>query len=309
MAKDRCLQLLLIQVVRAVIENTLPSMTLMTKLHTFLGQFDVLHELHPIHAVEALGDWVPRLLEGITASSILVIQHPPLMLTSSTSSLTYMDSVLDIIATPTPPVCTIPPSPAQATPEPPEPRFTVDRVTGYFIDADVDLFYWVVWEHESVPKPEVYKNLYHLTVFKKFERGIRPRSRSNKSGAYESFSSRRREYKRYITLRNLERDRLVGQPEEYDTPSDSDQVMPAPPLQMVEPTTQQMFSSSPLRNVSSNNSLSWTDLMVNLEDDCDMASTLDMEGTFGQAGPSDLGKRRKGGARTASSWDDFATKQ
>jgi hypothetical protein len=307
MAKERCLQLLLVQVVRAVIENTLPSMTLMCKLHTFLGQLDSLHELHPVHAVEALGDWIPRLLEGITANSILVIQHPSLMLTSSTEqSNLHMDSVLDVIAmvpcTPIPPVCINPPSSDQATPEP---RFTVDKVMGYFTE-DENLYYWVLWEHESVEKPEVYKNLHHLTVFQKFERKLKPRSR-NKGDA--SFSDRKEEYKRYLVLRDVERDRLTGQPEEYDTASDNDQVMVAPPRQTFSSPTQQMFASSPLRNLSSNNSLSWTDLLVNLEDDRDMSSTLDLEGTFGQAGPSDLGKRRRGGARTANSWDDFATQQ
>jgi hypothetical protein len=307
MAKERCLQLLLVQVVRAVIENTLPSMTLMCKLHTFLGQLDSLHELHPVHAVEALGDWIPRLLEGITSNSILVIQHPSHMLTSSTEqSNLHMDSVLDAIATvpctPIPPVCINPPSSDQATPEP---RFKVDKVMGYFTDGE-DLYYWVVWEHESEQKPEVYKNLHHLKVFKRFEKTLRPRSRT-KSGTL--FFERKEEYHRYIVLRNLERYRLSTQPEEYDTASDNDLVMVAPPRQTVSSPTQQLFASSPLRSWSSNNSLSWTDLLVNLEDDRDMSSTLDLEGTFGQAGPSDLGKRRRGGARTAKSWDDFATQQ
>jgi hypothetical protein len=303
MAKERCLQLLLVQVVRSVIDNTMPNMTIMCRLHTFLSQLDALQELHPIHAVEALGDWVPRFLEGISSNSLLIVHPPSLMLTSTQQSNHHMDSMLDAIATvpctPVQPVCPNPPSSIQVTPEP---RFKVDKVLGYFIEDDV-LYYWVLWENEVKEKPEVYKNLHHLTVFRTFERRIQPRSRT-KTG--ESFHDRKVAYKRYLIFRDAERDKLK---EEYDTSSDNDQVITAPPQQMFSSPTQQLFASSPLGNFSSDNSLSWGDLLVDSEDDRYMSSNMDLGGSFGQAGPSDLGKRRRGGARTANSWDDFATQQ
>ena len=65
MTKERCFQTLLNQIVRAIVDGNLPPMTEVLKLHMFLNQLDVLEVRHPVHALEALGDWVPRLLEGI----------------------------------------------------------------------------------------------------------------------------------------------------------------------------------------------------------------------------------------------------
>jgi hypothetical protein len=223
-----------------------------------------------------------------------------------------MDSVLDIIATvpctPTPPVCIDPPSQPSQTRVTPEPRFKVDQILDFFIEDDV-LYYWVLWEGENKPKPEVYENLHHLTVFHAFERRIRPRPNSTKRTATNvTFQERKERYKRYLIFRDGERSKLK---EEYDTSSDEDrdQVITAPLQQLFDSPPQQLFEASPLGNFSSDDSLSWGDLLVNLEDERYMSSSMDLTGSFGQAGPSHLGERRRGGARTASSWDDFATKQ
>ena len=125
MTKERCFQTLLNQIVRAVVDGNLPPMTEVVKLHTFLNQLDVLEIHHHVHALEALGDSVPRLLEGISASALIDIKHPPLMLQASTQQSTpYMDLVVDAMAT----------VPRRLSAPNPEPRFTVCEVFSHKIE-------------------------------------------------------------------------------------------------------------------------------------------------------------------------------
>jgi hypothetical protein len=153
-------------------------------------------------------------------------------------------------------------------------------------------------------------------VFHAYERRIKPRpisvKRLAKSVIYQDIKAN---YKQYLLFRDEERSRLT---EEFDTSSDEedDQVIAAPPQQLFSSPPQQLlgsppqqlFKASPLGYFSSDDSLSWGDLLVEKEDDLFMSSSMDLGGNFGQAGPSHLGELRREGARTATSWDDFATK-
>ena len=142
MTKERCFETLLNQIVRAIVDGNLPPMTEVVKLHTFLNQLSVLEARHPAHAIEALGDWVPRLLEGITSSALVTIKHPPLMLQASTQQSTiYMDLVVDAMAT-------NPSTNPRLTALPPVPRFTLCEGYGHQILGG-KLTYWVRWKGKN----------------------------------------------------------------------------------------------------------------------------------------------------------------
>ncbi len=212
MTKEQCFQSLLKQMVRAHVDGNLPAMTVVYKLHTFLTQLDAMESCNPVFALEALGDWVPRLLQGIADSSLITINHPPVMLQSSTQQSTpYMDLVVDAMAT----------VPHRLSAPNPEPRFTVCEVFSHKIE-DGELTYWVKWEGNDFYESEVYKNLYHLTVFKEYEDRIRPvvptstRVRSAKSKAILD------KYEHYILLRNEAVRQLI---EEFDTDEEDNQVI------------------------------------------------------------------------------------
>jgi hypothetical protein len=264
MTKEQCFQTLLNQMVRAVVDGNLPAMTVVVKFHTFLSQLDALETCNPAYALEALGDWVPRLLKGIADSSLVIITHPPVMLQSSTQQSTlYMDLVVDAIAT----------VPCRLSASNSEPRFTVVEVFNHKIE-DGNLAYWVRWEGNDFYELEVYKNLYHLTVFKDYEDKIKP-----PSGRVRGVKSRATldNYNQYITLR----DKAVSQlTEEFDTDEDDDQVIALQPAQF----------PSPMEQFASDDSMSWGDLLVAEDDSIFMPSNLDLGGSFGAAGPSQQGE-------------------
>jgi hypothetical protein len=265
MTKEQCFQSLLKQMVRAVVDGNLPAMTEVVKFHTFLTQLDALETCNPAYALEALGDWVPRLLQGIADSSLITINHPPVMLQSSTQQSTpFMDLVVDAIAT----------VPCQLSASNPEPRFTMVEVFNHDIDEHGNLAYWVRWQGNDFYELEVYKNIYHLTVFKEYEDKIKPangRVRGVKSRA--TLDS----YHQYITLRDKAVSLLT---EEFDTDEDDDQVIALQPTQF----------PSPMEQFTSDDSMSWGDLLVAEDDDMFMPSNLDLGGSFGAAGPSHQGE-------------------
>jgi hypothetical protein len=260
MTKEHCLQQLLSQFVRSSLDGNLPAVTTVATFHTFLSQLDALESSNPVYALEALGDWVPRILQGIADSTLITIVHPPVMLPTSQQSTTFMDLVEDAIAT----------VPCQLTPSNPEPRFTVVEVFSHIIDEDGFLAYWVRWEGNAFYELEQYKNLHHLTVFMEYEAKLKPpgRARSAKSRAVlDSF-------KQYTALRDKEVSMLT---EEFDTDEDDDQVIIVHPTQF----------PSPFEQFTSDDSMSWGDLL--LDDDMYMPSSLDLGGSFGAEGPSQQG--------------------
>jgi hypothetical protein len=250
--------------VRSVVDGNIPAMAEVVKLHTFLSQLDALETCSPTYALEALGDWVPRLLKGIADSSLVIITHPPVMLQSSTQQSTfYMDLVGDAIAT----------VPCRHSASTSDPRFTVVEVFNHKIE-DGNLAYWVRWEGNDFYELEVYKNLYHLTIFKDYEEKIKP-----SSGRVRGVKSKVAldNYNQYITLRDKAVSLLV---EEFDTDEDDDQVIALQPAQ---------FPSS-LEQFASDDSMSWGDLLVAEDDSFYMPSNLDLGGSFGEAGPSHQGE-------------------
>ena len=269
MTKEQCFQSLLKQMVRAVVDGNLPAMTVVFKLHTFLSQLDAMETCNPVFALEALGDWVPRLLQGIADSTLITINHPPVMLQASTQQSTiYMDLVVDAIAT-------NPSSNPRPTAPAPEPRFTLCEVFGHKIVAG-KLTYWVRWEGNNFYEEEVYENIHHLNVLKEYERSIVPailsgnRCRSSKQKA--ALDS----YEHYLRLRDEAISQLT---EEFDTDDEGEG-------DQVAAVQQDMHNFSPLEHVASDESMSWGDLLVADEDGSFMPSNLDLGGSFGAAGPS-----------------------
>jgi len=257
MAREQCFQQLLNQIVRSVVDGNIPAMAEVVKLHTFLSQLDALETCSPAYALDALGDWVPRLLKGIANSSLVIITHPPVMLQSSTQQSTfYMDLVVDAIAT----------VPCRLSASNPEPRFTVVEVFNHDIENG-DLAYWVRWEGNDFYELEVYKNLYHLTVFKDYEDSIKPangRVRGVKARATLD------NYNQYIILRDKAVSLLT---EEFDTDEDDDQVIALQPAQF----------PSPMEQFTSDDSMFWGDLLEADDDGMFMPSNLDLGGSFGAA--------------------------
>jgi hypothetical protein len=262
------LETLLTQIVRSIVDGNIPPMTEVLKFHTFLNNLGVFEARHPVHAIEALKDWVPRLLDGIATSSLITIQHPPLMLQASTQQSTiYMDSVLDAMATIPQPSS----NPRCPTALIPEPRFTVCEVFGHKIEGG-KLSYWVRWEGNDFYETEVYKNLHHLTIFKQYEDSIVPivptgtRVRSAKQKA--TLDS----YEYYLRQREEAISQLM---EEFDTDDEDDQIAVK---------QQDHHTFSPMEHIASDDSMSWGDLLV--ADDAFMPSNLDLGESFGAAGPS-----------------------
>ena len=294
------MEVMLQQIVRAIVDENMPCRMEMLKFHTFLNQLGVMESVHPVHAIAALGDWVPRILQGISDSALLTprrtIQHPPMTLNAPTEESTpYMDLMWDALTTVPEPVLTPPPPSRIVTSRTPstEPRFIVEEVLDIIIKSGV-LKYWVKWLKTDYYQQEVYKNLYHLEVFKEFEERIRPGAIINNKLITTH------KYNTYIRLRDAEHSNLE---DEYDTNSDTE----GDDDQQAMVITQEPCSSSGAA-LESEDSLSWGDLLT---DDLLDNNLLDFgEGTsYGAAGPSHLEGRQRGGARTAKSWNDFGTKQ
>jgi hypothetical protein len=243
-----------------VVDGNIPAMTEVVKLHTFLSQLDALETYNPDYALDALGDWVPRLLRGIEDSSLVIITHPPVMLQSSIQQSThFMDLLEDAIAT----------VPIQSTVS--EPRFIVVEVFDHIIDKDGRLAYWVLWEGNAFYELEQYRNLHHLKVFRDYEVTLIPSGRPRSAKARAFLAA----FNQYTALRDKEVSMLT---EEYDTDEEDDQVIIMDPAQF----------PSPFDHFTSDDSMSWGDLL--LEDDMFMPSSLDLGGSFGDAGPSHQGE-------------------
>jgi hypothetical protein len=153
MTKAQCMETMLFQIVRSIVYEDVPSVTEMAKLHVFLNNLGTFEAQHPDHTSAALEDWVPRLIDGIAASSHLNTQQPPLTLQASIQQSThYMDSMLDALAT----VPSSSGNPFRHEARVPEPRFTVNKIMGHKIEGG-QLSYWVHWEGTDYYEAEVYK--------------------------------------------------------------------------------------------------------------------------------------------------------
>jgi hypothetical protein len=154
-----------------------------------------------------------------------------------------------------------------------EPRFKIVEVLNYKIVRGT-LAYWVRWEGDNFHVLEEYRNIHHLTLFKDYEKSIKPpcgRIRgANAIAAQET-------YRRYVTLRDKEASAVI---EEYDTEDDDGQEVALHPTPI--PT--------PMEQIESEDSMSWGSLLVAEDDSFFMPSNLDLGGSFGDAGPSHQGE-------------------
>jgi hypothetical protein len=260
MAKEHCFKQLLSQLLRSIVDENTPAMTEVIRLHTFISQLDSLETHNPSYALDALEDWVPRLLRGIENSPQVTIIHPPAMqLSTNIQSNPFMDLLEDAMAT-------VPSQPAV-----PEPRFTVVEVLSHIITEEGRLAFWVLWQGETGYDLEQYQNLHHLRIFMDYEVSLLPTGRPSSAKAKAVHNA----YNQYIALRNKEHSMLT---EEYDTEEEDDIVIITDPEQL----------PSAFDNFSSDDTMSWGDLL--LDEDMFMPSSLDLGGSFGDAGPSHQGE-------------------
>jgi hypothetical protein len=258
MTKEHCLQQLVSQFARAALDGNLPSVTTLKAFHTFMSTLDAMEASSPVYALEALTDWVPRILQGIADSTHITSVHPLALLPPSQQSTTYMDLVEDAMAT----------VPFQLTPATPELRFTVVFIMKHMIIRE-KLSYWVQWEGTEHCEPEVYANLHHLEIFKQYERRIAASTPTKARTPKQKVEME--DYQHYLRLRDEAISQLI---EEFDT-EDEDPV---------ELQQQCFLVSSPMENISSEDTISWDSLLV--AGDLFMPTNLDLGGSFGKAGPS-----------------------
>jgi hypothetical protein len=265
MRRENCLLQLLCQLARAAHDGQLPSATTLANFTTFISNLEVLEASSKDYALEALTDWVPRLLQGIADSALQTVVHPPVLLQSTPQQSTpYMDLMVDAIAT----------VPFQSAESHTEARYKIVEVVGYKI-LNGSLSYWVMWEGDNFHVLEKFGNIHHLDIFKAYERSITPpvcRARGAVAIAAQET------HRRYMTFRDKEASTLI---EEYDTEDDDSQEV------ALHPTT--IFVPTPLDQMESEDSMSWGSLLVE-EDGFFLPSNLDLGGTFGEAGPSYQGE-------------------
>ncbi len=153
----------------------------------------------------------------------------------------------------------------------PEPRFTLCEVFGHKIEGG-KLSYWVRWEGNDFYEGEVYKNIHHLNVFKEYEGSIVPVTPSGNRFRSAKQKAALVSYEHYLRLRDEAVSLLT---EEFDTDDEGegDQVAA-------------VHNYSPLEHVTSDESMSWGDLLVADGDGPFMPSNLDLGGSFGPAGPT-----------------------
>jgi hypothetical protein len=264
MTKLRYYQALLELMVRAQVDGQLPSYTMACRRQAFLSQVDAMESYNPAFALEALADWVPRLVQGITDSGAFVtIQHPPAMHSTTQQSTPYMDLVADAIIT-------VPSS--IPVPEDPTLRFTLVRVHSHRIVAN-KLTYWGLWEGSTDCEEEVYQNIHHLHVFKAYEESIVPLHWAIQAIS-RCKSARQKEIMAHYTLYIKLRDEAISQlTEEFDTDSEEEE-------DLVTTLLHDKQHSSPLENIASDDSISWGDLLVPGDAGQFMPTNLDLGGSF-----------------------------
>ena len=271
MTKERYYQALLGLMVRAQVDGQLPSFTMACNLQTFLTQLYAMESYDPAFALEALGDWVPRLLQGITDSGALItIQHPPAMQSTTQQSTHYMDLVVDAMVT-------VPSSIPDQAAHAPTLRFTLREVVSHRIVAD-KLTYWVLWEGNTDCEEEVYQNIHHLDVFRAYEKSIVPLHWAIQAFSRCKSAKQKANMEQYTLYLKL-RDEAVSQlTEEFDTESEDEE-------NLMTAVQQDMQHSSPLENIASDDSISWGDLLVPGDAGQFMPTNLDLGGSFGAEGP------------------------
>ena len=138
------------------------------------------------------------------------------------------------------------------------------------------LSYWVQWEGNEFYEAEVYKNLHHLDVFQQYGASIAPIIPVGTRVRGPRQKAKIDSYENYLRLRDEAISQLT---EEFDTDDEDDQVAV---------TQQDYLTGSPMEHISSDDTISWGDLLV--AEDALMPSNLDLGGSFGAAGPSYQGE-------------------
>jgi hypothetical protein len=75
MAKDLYLTMLITLLLRAILDDSLPGHIELGILLTFLLQSDKTEAINSSYFIDALDNWVPRLMKGIGNASLITIQH------------------------------------------------------------------------------------------------------------------------------------------------------------------------------------------------------------------------------------------
>jgi hypothetical protein len=174
MAKDIYFSALLTLLLRAIIDDNLPSYSELELLLAFLLHAETAGRIHNSFFTEALSDWVTRMIKGIEAatftpsghmrrSRILESETPSLSLSTPPSSFTALlnDAIgKETVIIPTP-----------STP----PRFKVRAINDHDIDGRGRLSFNVQWEGEgSLDTQEPYSELHHLDALDAYDLSIRP---------------------------------------------------------------------------------------------------------------------------------------
>jgi hypothetical protein len=174
MAKDIYFSALLTLLLRAIIDNSLPSHSELELLLAFLLHAETAERIYNSFFTEALSDWVTRLIKGIEAATftpsghkrragILESETPSLSLSTSPSSFTAL--LNDVIGKETVVI---------STPSTP-PRFKVLSINDHDIDRRGRLSFNVQWEGEGLlDAQEPYSKLHHLDALDAYELSIRP---------------------------------------------------------------------------------------------------------------------------------------
>jgi hypothetical protein len=173
MAKDIYFSALLTLLLRAIIDDTLPSYSELELLLAFLLNAETAERIHNSIFNEALSDWVTRVMKGIEAATFTPSRRKrrSRMLSSETLSLplsppsTSSTALLnDAIGTAT----VVTPTPSTPT------RFVVRSINNHEFDGRGRLTFNVQWEGKgSLDTREPYSELHHLEALDAYELSIR----------------------------------------------------------------------------------------------------------------------------------------
>jgi hypothetical protein len=193
-------------------------------LLTFLLQSDKMESIHPSSFIDALSDWVPRLMKGIEGATHITIQHKqraasPVLEPStslSTPSSSLMALMYDAMWTET--ATTL----VSSTP----PRYKVRLIDNHtYNDVTGRLEYRVNWEGEdAVPTTEPYSHLHHLDALGNNERTLQPLKGNQSRGRGRAMA---RTWSAYYLQKNLELAEIIS---EDDTDSDTSETAAVPDL-------------------------------------------------------------------------------
>jgi hypothetical protein len=169
MAKDLYLTALITLLLRAILDDSLLGHIELGLLLMFLLQSDKTEAINPAYFIDALSDWVPRLMKGIEDVFSITIQHKrhatsPVVEPStslSTPSWSFMALMNDAMWTGTA---------STSVPSTP-PRYKVSLIRKHtYNSVDGRLAFMVNWEGEdAVPTFEPFSSLHHLDALGDYE--------------------------------------------------------------------------------------------------------------------------------------------